>query len=149
LGSTKESEGVVSKKKTQPDVTVAAVKAGKFRGVKSGMRVMEFQDWQLAQQPKRRLTDVQLLDEMKREFPQCTGKIFTADLPTRLAILRGVRALFNAGKHSKGAARPEQPVVEVTRERGAKPKREQGEVLRSTEPMADAAAAPEPEAVAS
>lgn len=97
-----------------------ALKVGKFRGLKHGMRVMEFQDWQLAQNAERKLTDDELLAEMRAEFPNCTGKIFTADLATRRAILRGVRALYNAGTHSKGARKPETPSVEFTREAAAK-----------------------------
>ena len=88
------------------------VKVGKFRGIKTGMRVMEFQDHQLVRQTERKLSDDELLDEMRDEFPETVGKIFTADRETRRSILRAVRNLYNAGKHSKAAPKPEVPVVE-------------------------------------
>lgn len=92
--------------------TPATTTASKYRGVKTGMRVQEFQNWQMAQQPTRQLSDLALLNEMAAEFPQATGKIFTADINTRLAILAGVRRLAVAGKH--GRINPTAPPMPTT-----------------------------------
>lgn len=69
------------------------------RGRTTGMRVMQFQDQLLADNMKAKLTDAQLLEAMRAEFPNAKGKIFTADQETRLGIMRVVRRLFNEGRH--------------------------------------------------
>jgi hypothetical protein len=69
------------------------------RGRTTGMRVMQFQDQLLADNMKAKLTDAQLLEAMRKEFPNAKGKIFTADQETRLGIMRVVRRLFNEGRH--------------------------------------------------
>lgn len=99
---TTETEKPKAKVKT-PAVTIN-------RGATTGMRVMQFQDQLLSSNYKAKLTDEQLLEAMKKEFPNAKGKIFTADLPTRLAILRSVRRLFNAGHHGKQGTVPPQPL---------------------------------------
>jgi hypothetical protein len=68
------------------------------RGRTTGMRVMQFQDQLLADNMKAKLTDAQLLEAMRKEFPNAKGKIFTADQETRLGIMRVVRRLFNEGR---------------------------------------------------
>lgn len=87
-------------------------KASKYRGVTSKMRVMEYQDHTLAinDQANRRLTDEELVADWQREFPEAVK--FT------LAHVRGVRALYNAGKHRKGADVPETPSQPYTVENG-------------------------------
>jgi hypothetical protein len=62
---------------------------------------MAYQDRLLADNVKAKLTDAQLLETLREEFPNAKGKIFTGPQDERLAILRAVRRLFNAGKHGK------------------------------------------------
>jgi hypothetical protein len=76
------------------------------RGRTTGMPVMKFQDNQLAQQPTRKLTDQQLLDEMKAEFPNSKGAIFMGEPKTRLAIMKLVRRLFNESRHGHQTIQP-------------------------------------------
>jgi len=78
-------------------------KPPKFRGVKSGMKVMEYQDHTLAVNHKtdQRLSDVGLADDWADEFPQsdCLQK-------RRTSIVQGVRRLYNKGIHRSGQAIP-------------------------------------------
>lgn len=78
-------------------------KASKYRGLKSGMRVMAYQDHTLEinDDKKRRLTDEELRDDWRAEFPEAVA--FT------LEHVRGVRSLYNAGKHTKMSEVPETP----------------------------------------
>ena len=68
--------------------------------------IMDYQDWLLAYNNQAKLTDRQLLEDMKARFPHAKGQIFTADLPTRLKRLRAMRRLFNRGKHGDQAIEP-------------------------------------------
>lgn len=83
--------------------TAKVVKASKYRGRKTGMRVMEFQDHTLAvnDEKKNRRTDEELRDIWRAEFPDAVA--FTLD------HVRGVRSLYNAGKHTKMSEVPETP----------------------------------------
>lgn len=85
------------------DVKSASPKPRKFSGVKSGMKVMEYQDHTLAINNKsdRRLTDVGLANDWAIEFPQ------SECLQRRdVKIVGGVRRLYNQGKHRKGQEVP-------------------------------------------
>jgi hypothetical protein len=88
------------------DATITAkaeTKPRKFQGVKSGMKVMEYQDHTLAINHKtdRRLSDVGLADDWADEFPQsdCLQK-------RRTSIVKGVRRLYNKGTHRSGQGVP-------------------------------------------
>ena len=52
--------------------------------------------------PDRRLSDEELLADWRAEFPTAVGKVFTADLAERLAIIRGVRRDYNKGVENHG-----------------------------------------------
>lgn len=86
-----------------PETKAAAPKASKYRGATTGMRVMEYQDHTLAinDRPDRRRTDEELRADWKREFPNAVD--FT------LEHVRGVRNLYNQGKHRKENTVPETP----------------------------------------
>ena len=83
--------------------TASPAKAPKFRGVKSGMKVMEYQDHTLAINYKtdQRLTDTKLADDWAKEFPQsdCLQRRETR-------IVQGVRRLYNTGRHRSGIGVP-------------------------------------------
>jgi hypothetical protein len=70
------------------------------RGVFSGQRVQDFQNWLLFENYKRKLTDAQLLAIMRAEFPHASGTVFTGTLNQGLAIVRGIRAHFNRDGHN-------------------------------------------------
>jgi hypothetical protein len=70
------------------------------QGVFTGRRVQQFQNWQLDENPRLRLTDAQLLAVMRVEFPQAVGKVFTGDLATGLKIVAGIRADYNRTGHN-------------------------------------------------
>lgn len=84
----------------------SGAKSSMHRGKKTGMPVMKYQDWQMSVNNERKFSDEALLDEMLAEFPNAKGKIFTANLETRLSILQAVRRLFNAGRHGKQTIAP-------------------------------------------
>jgi hypothetical protein len=50
----------------------------------------------------RRLDDEQLLADWRAAFPNAKGKVFTAGLPERLEIIRGVRRDYNKGVENHG-----------------------------------------------
>jgi hypothetical protein len=108
----KEAADILLGKEGVSKATVVAGGGSKYIGLKSGRRVQDFQDWQLSVNHERKLTDLQILAEMKAEFPEATGAIFVAGIETRLSILRTVRRLYNAGRHCKAWPKPEVPSVE-------------------------------------
>ena len=63
------------------------------------MGIQDFQDELLFKNNEAKLTDAQLLQAMRDEFPSAKGKIFTADKATRLKLLTGMRRLFNRRVH--------------------------------------------------
>lgn len=63
------------------------------------MRRMDFQDALLEANREWKFTDSQLAILMQVEHPRCNGRI-------DVAIVRGIRRLFNAGKHTKNQAKP-------------------------------------------
>jgi hypothetical protein len=85
------------------DVKSASPKPRKFQGVKSGMKVMEYQDHTLTINNKsdRRLSDSGLADDWATEFPQseCMQR-------RDVKIVGSVRRLYNQGKHRKGQEMP-------------------------------------------
>ena len=73
------------------------------RGTSSGMRIMEYQDHTLDINHKtdRRFSDVKLADNWAKEFP------FSECLQRRsVSIVRGVRRLYNTGRHRSGVGVP-------------------------------------------
>jgi hypothetical protein len=68
-------------------------------GTLSGMRVMQFQNWMLDENPRWRLTDAQLLAVMRVEFPLATGLVHTGDAETGLSQMAGIRAHYNRDGH--------------------------------------------------
>jgi hypothetical protein len=70
------------------------------RGVFSGQRVQDFQNWLLFENYKRRLSDAQLLAIMRAEFPQASGTVFTGNLSQGLTVVRAIRAHFNRDGHN-------------------------------------------------
>src|SRR3982750_724433 len=73
--------------------------AGRFTGRTSGLSVTKFQNQSIASNLKRKLTDEQLALEWKREFPNAKAD-YTAE------TVRGVRNLFNKGKHGNNDGEP-------------------------------------------
>jgi hypothetical protein len=71
-----------------------------YIGLLSGMRVQEFQNWLLDENPKYQLTDAQLLAVMRVEFPLASGLVFTGDVDTGLQHLAGIRAHYNRDGHN-------------------------------------------------
>jgi len=84
---------------------VTNITASKYKGVTTGMRVMEYQDSTFAAQAKRMLTDEELVADWKAEFPNAVA--FT------VAHVGGARRDYNNGRHSKAYLRPERPVDAV------------------------------------
>lgn len=68
-------------------------------GTLSGMRVMQFQNWLLDENPRWQLTDAQLLAVMRVEFPLATGLVHTGDADTGLNQMTGIRAHYNRDGH--------------------------------------------------
>lgn len=90
-----------------------SAKSGINRGVKTGMRVMQFQDDSYAQNddPKRRFTDEELAALWRAEFPNSR-----AVLAGRItaAMVRSVRNLYNngtGGHGTKGVTHQSKPYV--------------------------------------
>ena len=85
----------------------ATIKASKYRGIKSGMRVMEFQDSTFAANVKTMLTDAELVALWRQEFPNAVA--FTEN------HVKGARRDYNVGRHSKAfaALKPATPLAEV------------------------------------
>lgn len=100
--------------KAAPGAKAEATKAPSIhRGATTGMSVMKYQDFILSRNNTAKLTDEQLLEAMKKEFPNSKGKIFTGDLPTRLSILGAVRRLFNENRHGSQTIAPPDGGVKV------------------------------------
>lgn len=85
-----------------PVAKVAAITSSKYKGVTTGMRVMEFQDSTFVANFKKMLTDAELVALWRAEFPEAIA--FT------VAHLSGARRDYNNGRHSKNAARPDAPL---------------------------------------
>lgn len=105
----KEKAKVVSmktKKEAAPEEKPAKAEKGpsRYKGLTTGLRVMEFQDKTLKDNFKAKLTDEQLAELWRSEFPR--AKAFDAK------IVRVVRKLYNAGKHGKTYPAPEKPLFE-------------------------------------
>ena len=74
--------------------------AKKYVGVFTHMAVQRFQNWQLDENPRLRLSDAQLLAVMRVEFPLNEGKVFTGTLDEGLRIVAGIRADYNRTGHN-------------------------------------------------
>jgi hypothetical protein len=72
----------------------------KHVGVFTRMAVQQFQNWQLDENPKLRLSEAQLLAVMRVEFPLNEGKVFTGTLDEGLHIVGGIRADYNRTGHN-------------------------------------------------
>lgn len=102
-----EAHPVAAKKSKKADDAAPSEKRSapsRYKGVTTGMRVMEFQDHTLKENFKNKLTDEQLAELWRTEFPR--AKKFTA------GIVRIVRRLFNEGTHGKQAWTPPKPLHE-------------------------------------
>jgi len=101
--SKRAAKKVAEAKADAPVKAKKAVTASKYRGAKTGMRVMEYQDHTLAinDEKGRRLTDEELQADWRAEFPNA--------VPFTLEHVRGVRSLYNLGRHRKGSIKPETP----------------------------------------
>ena len=88
----------------EPDA--AARRYGGYSGRTTGLGIQDFQDELLAKNNDAKLTDEQLLQAMRDEFPTAKGQIFTADLQTRLKRLDEMRRLFNRRTHDNQAIVP-------------------------------------------
>jgi len=86
-----------SSKGGDPESKTASARTPKFKGVTSGMRVMQYQDHTLEINHKggQKLTDIQLADTWATEFPQ-------SDCMQRrdVKIVASVRRLYNRGRHT-------------------------------------------------
>jgi hypothetical protein len=102
---------------------------GRFLGVTTGLSVTKFQNDTIARNAKAKLTDAQLAALWKKEFPNAKADYTES-------TVRGVRGLFNKGKHGNDA--PAKPVPEFDAAGQALPFR--GE--KSAAKAAKAAAAP-------
>lgn len=69
-------------------------------GTLSGMRVQQFQNWLLDENPKWQLTDAQLLAVMRVEYPMATGVVHSGDADTGLRQVAGIRAAYNRDGHN-------------------------------------------------
>lgn len=98
----------VSKPAATAPVEEPKVKAAKgpsrYKGVTTGMRVMEFQDKTLKDNFKTKLSDEEIAALWREEFPR--AKKFDA------RIVRVVRRLFNEGRHGKQDWVPPKPLAE-------------------------------------
>lgn len=83
--------------------------AGKYTGKTSGLGVTKFQNLTLEQNMKKRLTDDQLAALWKKEFPNAT-----ADYDA--STVKGVRGLYNRGKHGNDAPRTPVPEFDASGE---------------------------------
>jgi len=81
---------------------VTNIAASKYKGITTGMRVMEYQDATFAANMKAMLTDEELVADWRREFPNAVA--FTVN------HLAGARRDYNNGRHSKNAAKPATPL---------------------------------------
>jgi len=74
-------------------VTLAARNVGRL----SGGRIMDVQNDFMAD--NRGLNDLQIAFVWRVDFPAAVGRVFTADVPTGVQIVRGVRAEYNRNGH--------------------------------------------------
>lgn len=75
---------------------------GRFIGRTSGLSVTKYQNKTLADNLKRKLNDEQLAADWRKEFPNARA---TYDANT----VRGVRSVYNRGKHGNEAPRTPTP----------------------------------------
>lgn len=75
---------------------------GRFTGRTTGLSVTKYQNQSIEQNLKRRKSDEELALEWKREFPDAKAD-YTAE------TVRGVRNLFNKGKHGNDEPRTKVP----------------------------------------
>ncbi len=68
-------------------------------GTLSGMRVVQFQNWMLDENPNWQLTDAQILAVMRVEFPMAVGVVHTGDADAGLSQIAGIRAHYNRDGH--------------------------------------------------
>lgn len=80
-------------------------KASKYRGVTSGMRVMEYQDATFTANAKAMKTDEELAADWRREFPNAVA--FTT------SHVGGARRDYNKGTHAKATPKPATPLAQV------------------------------------
>lgn len=76
--------------------------AGRFIGKTSGMSVTKYQNKTLADNLKRHLSDEQLAADWRKEFPNARAE-YTAE------TVRGVRSVYNRGKHGNDVPRTPTP----------------------------------------
>lgn len=63
------------------------------------MGVQQFQNWQLDESRRLRLTDAQLLAVMRVEFPRNEGRVFIGSVLEGLNIVAGIRTHYNRDGH--------------------------------------------------
>lgn len=88
------------------------VKISKYKGATTGLRVMEYQDTTFAANTKAMLTDAELAELWRKEFPNAVA--FTE------THVGGARRDYNNGTHSKMFSRPATPLFEVIVDGGKK-----------------------------
>lgn len=74
--------------------------ARKSIGAFTRKAVQQFQNWQLDENPKLRLSDAQILAVMRVEFPLNEGQVFTGTISDGLKIVAGIRAHYNRDGHN-------------------------------------------------
>lgn len=102
--------------------------AGRFTGRTTGLSVTKFQNKSIEDNRKKKLTDEELVQLWKSEFPNAKSDYTTA-------IVKGVRGLYNRGKH--GNDQPRVPVPEFDDDGNALPFR--GEKAQAKRDAADEA----------
>lgn len=65
------------------------------------LRIMEFQNRTLRDNAEWKLSDEQLAALWRHEFPHADGKVFSPAPGVGASIVRGVRALYNKGRHAQ------------------------------------------------
>lgn len=78
-------------------------------GATSGLHVMEYQDKTFFDQPKKKLTDEQILADWRREFPNTKGK-WVKDDRTGLVVVALVRRFYNEKRHGNQKLFSDQPI---------------------------------------
>jgi len=135
---TKKAEDAVSEVKTNPTATkkVAKVtpppapkpdpkaatatvatekKPSIHRGVKTGLSVMDYQDQTMLHQPKKKLTDEQIVADWRAEFPNTNGK-WVHDDKNAMFVVRVVRKFFNLRQHGNQKVFSDVPVLRYNAE---------------------------------
>lgn len=98
----RKGKAEVEVKRTRPGTPKgrdAAPNAGRYKGKTSGLGVTVFQNQTIEQNKKKRMTDAQLAELWRREFPNARAE-YTEE------TVRGVRNLYNLGKHGNNDGRP-------------------------------------------